>query len=88
MKARFYDIKLRARACTFNGLKVLGQKHAEKGALHLVGTGTSVSPESRTAGASLTNAMMGLSKKSTSPTSTLDASAPEGIFLMKFMSTY
>lgn len=56
--------------------------------LYLVGTGTSVNPERRTAGASLTNAIIGLSKKSTSPTRTLDASAPEGIFLMKFISTY
>lgn len=57
-------------------------------AFYLVGTGTSVNPERRTAGANLTNAMIGLSKKSTSPTKTLDASAPVGIFLMKFMSTY
>lgn len=55
--------------------------------LHLVGTGTSVRPVMRTAGDSRKKAMMGFSRKSTSPTSTLEASAPGGIFFMKFMST-
>lgn len=54
---------------------------------YLVGTGTSVRPVMRTAGDSRTKAMMGFSRKSTSPTSTLEASAPGGIFFMKFMST-
>lgn len=56
--------------------------------IYRVGTGTSVRPERSTAGESLTKAIIGLSKKSTSPTNTFDASAPEGIFLMKFISTY
>lgn len=56
--------------------------------IHLVGIGTSVSPDRRTAGLNLTKAMIGRSKNSTSPTKTFDASAPGGIFLMKFMSTY
>lgn len=55
---------------------------------YLVGTGTSVRPVSRTAGDRRTKAMIGRSRKSTSPTRTLEASAPGGIFLMKFMSTW
>lgn len=55
--------------------------------LYLVGTGTSVRPVIRTAGANRTKAIMGFSRKSTSPTSTLEASAPGGIFFMKFIST-
>lgn len=54
---------------------------------YLVGTGTSVRPVIRTAGDSRTKAIIGFSRKSTSPTSTLEASAPGGIFFMKFMST-
>lgn len=70
-------------------LSVGPQEQPQRRTAHyLVGTGTSVSPDRRTAGASRTNAIIGLSKKSTSPTKTLDASAPVGIFLMKFMSTY
>lgn len=53
-----------------------------------MGTGTSVRPVIRTAGDSRTKAIMGFSRKSTSPTSTLEASAPGGIFFMKFMSTW
>jgi hypothetical protein len=51
--------------------------------LYLVGIGTSVRPERRMAGDSLTKATMGLSKVSTSPTRTFEASAPVGIFFMK-----
>lgn len=54
---------------------------------YLVGTGTSVSPVRRTAGERRIKAMIGRSRKSTSPTKTFEASAPGGIFFMKFMST-
>lgn len=56
--------------------------------IYLVGMGTSVSPVSSTAGERRTKATMGLSRKSSSPTSTLEASAPSGIFFMKCMSTW
>lgn len=46
-----------------------------------------MSPVIRTAGDKRTKAVIGFSRKSTSPTSTLEASAPGGIFFMKFMST-
>lgn len=49
----------------------------------LVAIGTSASPLSRTAGARRTNATTGLFRKSSSPTNTLHASAPGGIFFMK-----
>lgn len=49
---------------------------------HLVGTGTSVTPPSIVAWSSLTKATKGFSRNSTSPTSTLEASASLGIFLM------
>lgn len=54
------------------------ERRAEGGsvAAYLVGTGTSVRPVSSTAGQSRTKAMMGRSRKSTSPTRTLEASAP------------
>jgi len=47
-----------------------------------VGTGTSVRAPNMTACCSRTKAMKGLSRKSTSPTSTLDASASRGNFFM------
>lgn len=47
-----------------------------------VGTGTSVRAPNMTACCSRTKAMKGLSKKSTSPTSTLEASASRGNFFM------
>lgn len=47
-----------------------------------VGTGTSVRAPSMTACCSRTKAMKGLSRKSTSPTSTLEASASRGSFFM------
>lgn len=47
-----------------------------------VGTGTSVRAPSMTACCSRTKAMKGLSRKSTSPTSTLEASASRGNFFM------
>lgn len=50
--------------------------------LYLVGTGTSVRPPSVVACASRTKATKGLSRKSTSPTRTLEASASLGIFFM------
>lgn len=56
--------------------------------LYLVGMGTSVSPVNNRAGERRTNATMGLSRKSSSPTSTLEASAPVGIFFIKCVSTY
>ena len=56
--------------------------------IYLVGMGTSVSPVSSTAGDRRTKATMGLSRKSSSPTSTLEASAPSGIFFMKCVSTW
>lgn len=46
-----------------------------------------MSPVSNTAGERRTKATMGLSRKSSSPTKTLEASAPSGIFFMKCMST-
>lgn len=49
---------------------------------HLVGTGTSVTPPSMVAWSSRTKATKGFSRNSTSPTSTLEASASLGIFLM------
>lgn len=49
---------------------------------HLVGTGTSVTPPSMVAWSSRTKATNGFSRNSTSPTSTLEASASLGIFLM------
>lgn len=55
---------------------------AGQGAAYLVGTGTSVRAPSMTACCSLTKAMKGISKKSTSPTSTLEASASRGSFFM------
>lgn len=56
--------------------------------VYRVGMGTSVSPVSSTAGERRTKATMGLSRKSSSPTSTLEASAPSGIFFIKCMSTW
>lgn len=53
-----------------------------QGAAYLVGTGTSVRAPSMTACCSRTKAMKGESKKSTSPTSTLEASASRGSFFM------
>lgn len=50
--------------------------------------GTSVRPERRTAGDSLTKATMGRSRESTSPTRTFEASAPVGIFFIKWRSTW
>lgn len=50
--------------------------------LHLVGTGTSVRAPSMTACCRRTNATKEFSKKSTSPTSTFDASASRGNFFM------
>ena len=55
---------------------------ASQGAAYLVGTGTSVRAPSMTACCSRTKAMKGESKKSTSPTSTLEASASRGSFFM------
>lgn len=52
------------------------------GCPYRVGTGTSVSAPSMTACCSRTKAMKGLSRKSTSPTSTLEASASRGSFFM------
>lgn len=49
---------------------------------YLVGTGTSVRPPSVVAWAKRTKATKGLLRKSTSPTSTLEASASRGIFFM------
>lgn len=49
---------------------------------YLVGTGTSVSAPSMTACCSLTKATKGASRKSTSPTSTLEASASLGNFFI------
>ncbi|TNN58159.1 hypothetical protein EYF80_031592 [Liparis tanakae] len=50
--------------------------------VYLVGTGTSVSAPSITACCRRTNATKGASRKSTSPTSTLEASASLGNFFM------
>lgn len=50
--------------------------------LYLVGTGTSVRAPSMTACCRRTNATKGVSRKSTSPTSTFDASASRGNFFM------
>lgn len=49
---------------------------------YLVGTGTSVRAPSMTACCRRTNATKGFSRKSTSPTSTFDASASRGNFFM------
>lgn len=49
---------------------------------HLVGTGTSVRAPNMTACCRRTNATKGFSRKSTSPTKTLDASASRGNFFM------
>lgn len=53
---------------------------------NLVVMGTSARPLSSTAGARRTKATTGRSKNSSSPTRTLDASAPGGIFFMKWRS--
>lgn len=53
-----------------------------EGSPYLVGTGTSVRPPSVVAWARRTKATKGLLRKSTSPTSTLEASASRGIFFM------
>lgn len=54
----------------------------------LVGMGTSVIPDRSTAGVRRTKATRGWWRKSSSPTSTLDASAPLGIFFMKCSSAW
>lgn len=53
---------------------------------NLVVMGTSARPLSSTAGARRTKATTGRSRNSSSPTRTLDASAPGGIFFMKCRS--
>lgn len=53
---------------------------------YLVVMGTSVRPLSSTAGDRRTKATTGRSRKSSSPTKTLEASAPGGIFFMKWRS--
>lgn len=53
---------------------------------NLVVMGTSASPLSSTAGARRMKATTGRSRNSSSPTRTLDASAPGGIFFMKWRS--
>lgn len=55
---------------------------------HLVGTGTSVKAPSITAFCRRTNATKGASKKSTSPTSTFDASASLGNFFMNLFLSF
>lgn len=50
--------------------------------------GTSARPFSSTAGARRTNATTGRSRNSSSPTRTLEASAPGGIFFMKWRSIW
>lgn len=52
----------------------------------LVVMGTSARPLSSTAGARRTKATTGRSRNSNSPTRTLEASAPGGIFFMKWRS--
>lgn len=54
----------------------------QRNCAHLVGTGTSVTPPSIVAWRSRTKVTKGFSRNSTSPTSTLEASASLGIFLM------
>lgn len=53
---------------------------------HLVVMGTSVRPPNSTAGESRTNATTGFSRNSSSPTKMFDASAPGGIFFIKWRS--
>lgn len=53
---------------------------------YLVVMGTSAKPLSSTAGANRTNATTGRSRNSSSPTRTFEASAPGGIFFMKWRS--
>lgn len=53
---------------------------------YLVVMGTSARPLSSTAGAKRTKATTGRSRNSSSPTRTLEASAPGGIFFMKWRS--
>lgn len=55
---------------------------------HLVGTGTSVKAPSITAFCRRTNATNGASRKSTSPTSTFDASASLGNFFMNLFLSF
>lgn len=55
---------------------------------HLVGTGTSVRAPSITACCRRTNATKGVSRKSTSPTSTLEASASLGNFFMNLFFSW
>lgn len=55
---------------------------------HLVGTGTSVRAPSITACCRRTNATKGASRKSTSPTSTLEASASLGNFFMNLFFSW
>lgn len=55
---------------------------------HLVGTGTSVRPPSVVACAKRTKETIGLSKKSTSPIRTLEASASRGIFFMNLFFSW
>lgn len=55
---------------------------------YLVGTGTSVSAPNMTACCSLTKATKGLSRKSTSPTRTLEASASLGSFFMNLFFSW
>lgn len=55
---------------------------------YLVGTGTSVSAPSMTACCSLTKATKGASRKSTSPTSTLEASASLGNFFINLFFSW
>ena len=56
--------------------------------MYLVVMGTSARPLSSTAGARCMNATTGRSRNSSSPTRTLEASAPAGIFFMKWRSIY
>lgn len=55
---------------------------------YLLGTGTSVTPPSIIDWTSRTNATNGLSKKSTSPTKTLEASASLGIFFINLFLSW
>ena len=59
-----------------------------RGRAYLVGTGTSVRAPSITACCNLTNATKGVSRKSTSPTRTLDASASRGSFFMNLFFSW
>lgn len=67
--------------------KVMGIKiiHGLPGA-HLVVMGTSANPLRSTAGERRTNATTGFSRNSNSPTRMFEASAPGGIFFIKWRS--